>query len=83
MHELTLRSLGQQDHSLLVDFLQGDTRIHRHLDWRPPIEWLGTHPFWSVEKGGKMQSVLAIPDDPQGVFWVRLFAHQEGLEASP
>jgi [ribosomal protein S18]-alanine N-acetyltransferase len=76
---LTLRPLDQGDFSLLADFLQGDTRIHRHLDWRPPIEWLGTHPFWAAEKAGKMQGVLAIPDDPPGVFWVRLFAHREGL----
>ena len=81
--ELTLRPLDQQDHSRLVAFLQGDTRIHRHLDWRPPIDWLGTHPFWSLEKGGKMQSVIAIPDDPPGIFWVRLFAYREGLDASP
>jgi [ribosomal protein S18]-alanine N-acetyltransferase len=78
---LTLRSLDRRDFSLLVDFLQGDTRIHRHLDWRPPIEWLGTHPFWSAEKGGTMRGVLAIPDDPPGVFWVRLFAYREVLDA--
>lgn len=66
----------------MVDFLQGDTRIHRHLDWRPPIDWLGTHPFWSAEKGGKIQGVLASPDDPPGVFWVRLFAHQQKVDAN-
>jgi ribosomal-protein-alanine N-acetyltransferase len=80
---MTLRSMKREDYSLLVGFLQSNTRIHRHLDWRPPIEWLGTHPFWSVEKGGKIQSVIAIPDDPPGVFWVRLFAYREELDATP
>ncbi len=79
---MTLRSLERRDYSQLVDFLQSNARIHRHLDWRPPIDWLGTHPFWSMEKDGKMQGVIAIPDDPPGVFWVRLFAYREDLDAT-
>jgi ribosomal protein S18 acetylase RimI-like enzyme len=79
-NDLTLCPLEKTDHSVLVDFLQGDTRIHRHLDWRPPIEWLGTHPFWAMERNGKIQSVIAVPDDPPGIFWVRIFACKEGLD---
>ena len=82
-HEFSLRPLGLKHHPELAEFLRGDTRIHRHLDWRPPIEWLGSRPFWAAEKHGKMQAVLAIPDDPPGVFWVRLFAYQGELDAAP
>jgi ribosomal-protein-alanine N-acetyltransferase len=79
-NDLTLRPLGKTDHSMLIDFLQGDTRIHRHLDWRPPVEWLGTTPFWAMEKNGKIEGLIASPDDPPGVYWVRLFACKEGLD---
>ena len=81
-NKLSLRQLDLKDYPRLADFLKGDTRIHRHLDWRTPIEWLGSQPFWAAERNGKMQGVLAIPDDPPGVFWVHLFAHQGELDAS-
>jgi ribosomal protein S18 acetylase RimI-like enzyme len=74
---LRLSSLGKKDFSQLVEFLQQDILIHRHLDWRPPAEWLGEKPFLAAEENGKIQAVLAMPDDPPGIFWVRLFALHE------
>ncbi len=74
---MRLRSLGKNDFSQLVEFLQQDILIHRHLDWRPPAEWLGEKPFLAAEENGKIQAVLAMPDDPPGIFWVRLFALRE------
>jgi ribosomal protein S18 acetylase RimI-like enzyme len=78
--DLHLRSLDKPDLSELVDFLREDIRIHRHLDWRPPVEWLGEHPFLAAERNGKIQAVLALPDDPPGIFWLRLFALRNNLE---
>lgn len=48
--------------------------IHRHLDWRLPLEWLDIPPFWVIEDGNRLRSLLAIPADPPDVAWVRLFA---------
>jgi len=69
-----LRSLDKKDYGELAQFLQGNIHLHRHLDWHPPIEWLGKTPFEALEQDGKIQAVLAMPDDPPGAFWVRLFA---------
>lgn len=80
---MQLRSLGKNDFSRLVEFLQQDILIHRHLDWRPPVEWLGEKPFLAAETNGKIQAVLAMPDDPTGVFWVRLFALREKRNIRP
>jgi len=73
-NDLTLRPLDTQDYDRLTEFLQGKVRIHRHLDWHPPIDWLGKEPFWVLEQKGVMQAVLAMPDDPPGAYWIRLFA---------
>jgi len=81
--ELQLRSLGKSDYSRLIEFLQQDILIHRHLDWRPPAEWLGEKPFLAAEENGKIQAVLAMPDDPPGIFWVRLFALREKRDMHP
>lgn len=56
-------------------------RIHRHLDWNPPIEWLGQEPFYALEEGEAMRAVLAMPDDPPGVYWIRLFAISSDMDA--
>ncbi len=48
--------------------------IHRYLDWRDPIQWLGSQPFLKMEEDGKLQAVMACPQDPSGVAWMRLFA---------
>jgi ribosomal protein S18 acetylase RimI-like enzyme len=47
--------------------------IHRHLDWRYPLEWLGSSPFFVLESHGQIISALACPPDPPLVAWVRLF----------
>lgn len=80
---MQLRSLGKNDFSRLVEFLQQDILIHRHLDWRPPAEWLGEKPFLAAEENGKIQAVLAMPADPPGIFWVRLFALREKRDIRP
>lgn len=80
---MRLRSLERNDFSRLVEFLQQDILIHRHLDWRPPAEWLGEQPFLAVEENGKIQAVLAMPDDPAGIFWVRLFAVHKKRSTQP
>lgn len=81
--DFTLRHLEKSDHAELVEFLRGDLLLHRHLDWRPPVEWLGEQPFLSADKNGKIQAVLALPADPPGIYWIRLFALRKGLIIHP
>ena len=55
----------------LLDY---ENRVHRHLDWRTPMDWLGTQPFTVLEVDNVIQAAFACPDDPPGVSWIRLFA---------
>ena len=53
---------------------------HRHLDWRTPLEWVGYPPYFVIEQNGLIESVLACPDDPPGIAWVRVFASGESIQ---
>jgi len=81
MNNSNLRIIDKEDISAFTAFLQTDIFLHRHLDWRTPVEWLGFQPFWALEQQLKIKALLAMPDDPPGVYWVRLFALDQSLDA--
>jgi ribosomal protein S18 acetylase RimI-like enzyme len=72
--QFSLRAAGPQDRDLVKRFIQSPAFTHRHLDWRDPLEWLGSQPFWILEKNGIMEAVLACIVEPEDVAWVRLFS---------
>jgi ribosomal-protein-alanine N-acetyltransferase len=58
----------------IAEFLKRNLVIHRHLDWRPAIEWVGCSPFLMYEKDQRLQALLVCPPDPKGVYWIRILA---------
>ncbi|HVP20450.1 MAG TPA: GNAT family N-acetyltransferase [Anaerolineaceae bacterium] len=68
------------DYAALANLLETGSNVHRHLDWRPALEWLGHDPFWVIEENTKILAALACPPDPPGVAWIRLFAVLPGVE---
>ncbi len=70
----SLRRAERKDRPLLARFLNSPAYSHRHLDWREPLDWLGSNPFWILERNFEVEAVLACPPDPPDVAWVRLFA---------
>lgn len=75
--ERQLRRATPEDIAHLRQLLQGGRYIHRHLDWRTPLDWLGHQPFWLLLTGERVDAALACPPDPPGAAWVRLFACSE------
>ena len=63
------------DHQQLSNLIFFETRLHRHLDWRTPLEWLGSPLYWALEEGRQITAALACPVEPPGIAWVRLFVH--------
>lgn len=76
---LLLRQANTTDLPRLSNFLAASPRLHRHLDWHPPIEWLGKQPFWLAEDNELIGAALALPPDPPGIAWVRLYACAAGV----
>jgi [ribosomal protein S18]-alanine N-acetyltransferase len=68
-----VRTVESGDRTILADLLQASSLIHRHLDWRSPLEWLQFRPFLVYEISGKVCACLACPIHPKPVAWLRLF----------
>lgn len=69
----TLRPAEQTDYTALFNFSNSLSNIHRHLDWRDVLEWLGHQPFLICEEDQRIIAALACPPEPEEVAWVRMF----------
>lgn len=74
MPDFTIRSAAEKDRQVLANLIHYESRVHRHLDWRPPLEWLGHQPYLLGVVNRSLVAALACPPDPPGVAWIRLFA---------
>lgn len=72
-HRVTVRPVEEGDRNQLSHIIHFEARVHRHLDWRPPLEWIGFHPFLVALRDNQIIAALACPPDPPGVAWVRMF----------
>ncbi len=76
---LQVRPAVYADHQKIADLILFEPHVHRHLDWRGPLEWLGYSPYFVTEENGRATAALACPPDPDSVAWIRLFAHASHL----
>ena len=74
MASIQVRVARQEDHQQIYNLIQFEPYIHRHLDWKHPIEWIGSHPFFVIETDKNILAALACPPDPPEVAWIRIFA---------
>jgi ribosomal protein S18 acetylase RimI-like enzyme len=70
-----VRPADINDHQQLSNLIFFETRLHRHLDWRSPLEWLGAPFYWALEEGKRITAALACPHEITGIAWVRLFVY--------
>lgn len=68
-----VRPADLNDRQQLSNLVFFETRLHRHLDWRSPLEWLGAPFYWALDEGGQITAALACPTEAVGIAWVRLF----------
>ena len=71
---LTVRLAKDSDRSQLASLIHFSPWVHRHLDWRPPLDWIGYQPYILAERDHQLLAALTCPPDPPEVAWVRLFA---------
>ncbi len=77
--ETTFRPAEKKDFAALTRLLNTSPRMHRHLDWHPPLDWLGQRPIYLVEDEDGIQAVLGLPPDPPGIAWIRFYACAAGI----
>lgn len=69
-----IRQALPTDQARIANLMYFENRVHRHLDWRPALDWLGAPEYWLLEEYGHLAAVLACPPDPPSTAWIRLFA---------
>lgn len=68
-----VRPVSLADHQQLSNLIFFETRMHRHLDWRQPLEWLGNPFYWALDEGDHITAAMACPPEAPRMFWIRLF----------
>jgi ribosomal-protein-alanine N-acetyltransferase len=79
--KLTVRHALISDRNSLANIFHFEPFVHRHLDWRPPLDWLGYEPYLILEKQERPVAALACPPDPPGIAWIRVFSCQSRFPA--
>jgi ribosomal protein S18 acetylase RimI-like enzyme len=79
--EFAVRPARTSDQNRIANLIYFEPNIHRHLDWRTPLEWLGAPEYWVAEQEGQVLAALACPPDPENIAWVRLFVHSSLVPA--
>ena len=74
LRQLTVRPVSDKDLQRLANLIHFEAHVHRHLDWRAPLDWVGYHPYLVAEHNNEILAALACPPDPPAVAWIRLFA---------
>jgi len=78
-----VRTADINDHQQLSNLIFFETRLHRHLDWRSPLDWLGAPFYWVLSgEGRQISAALACPPEAKGIAWVRLFVYSGGWSAT-
>jgi ribosomal protein S18 acetylase RimI-like enzyme len=72
--DFTIRTATNKDHKELANLIHFEVYVHRHLDWKPPLDWVGCHPFLIAEKDDEIVASLACPPDLPSIAWIRMFA---------
>ena len=70
-----VRPANFTDHQQLSNLIFFESRLHRHMDWRSPLELLGGPFYWALEDGGQVIAALACSPEAKGISWVRLFVY--------
>ena len=70
-----VRPAAPSDRQQLSNLIFFENRLHRHLDWRSPLDWLGAPFYWALDDGGQITAALACPTEREGIAWVRLFVY--------
>ena len=72
--QISYREATAGDKKQLANLIHFEPYVHRHLDWRPALDWVGYHPYRLAEMGDRLVAALACPPEPPNVAWIRLFA---------
>jgi ribosomal-protein-alanine N-acetyltransferase len=77
--DFQVRPAVSMDQRQIANLIHFEAYVHRHLDWRNPLDWIGVPPYLVAERDGRVVAALACPPDPPQVAWIRLFVNANKL----
>ncbi len=77
--DFRVRPAVDADQREIANLIHFEAHVHRHLDWRNPLDWIGVPPYLVIDWNGRVVAALACPPDPPHVAWVRLFVSSDKL----
>jgi ribosomal protein S18 acetylase RimI-like enzyme len=80
-NEFRIRTASYSDRSRLANLIHFGVYVHQHLDWKPPLDWIGRQPYLLIEKNDGLLATLACPPELPEITWVRLFAVSSNIKA--
>jgi len=70
------------DREQLSNLIFYESHVHKHLDWKAPLDWLGYSPFMVLQEGARISGALACAPDPESIAWLRLFVFASHLSGA-
>ena len=77
--QLSIRQATLADRQPLANLIHFEVYVHRHLDWRSALDWLGCTPYLIAELNGEIVGAFACPPDKPEIAWIRLFASRSNI----
>lgn len=75
-----VRPALHSDQTALENLLESAQAMHKHLDWRSPLEWLGSPYFLLAEAHGRLQGLLICSAEGGQLFWLRVLGIRDMSE---
>lgn len=72
--QLSIIQAKSKDIRGVAEFIDRASLVHRHLDWRPLLQWIDQRPFLIKYEKGEIQGILSCAPDPKGIAWIHCFA---------
>lgn len=77
--DIHVRDAKNSDRQRLANLIHFGSHVHRHLDWKAALDWLGSPPFVVAERGDQILAAFACPPEPPTIPWLRLFGAVDGF----
>jgi ribosomal-protein-alanine N-acetyltransferase len=69
----TIRQATDNDVKKLDRIIRSRQRVHKHLDWRGPLNRISEPPFLIMQRENRIIGALSCPPDPPTTAWIQLF----------
>ncbi len=74
----SIRPAVPEDIPKLQSLIKSEQMVHKHLDWRSPLDRIDETPFLIMERSGRITGALSCPADPSKTAWIQFFLAAAG-----